>query len=281
MFRANDSIGCRLWAKTDHSRTRPAFALPPFLLPIRLLEPRPLPCYAALVTLDPSRRGRAPARSFDERRERLIAEIDAEVRETRDFLGKDALSPRVRAALAKVPRHAFVPEDAERLAYDNAPLPIGRGQTISQPYIVAVMTDLLEPRPEDIVLEIGTGSGYQTAVLAELVKQVYSIECLPELAESAARRLVLLGYRNVEVRAGNGALGWPEHAPYDGIVVTAAALRIPEALTSQLKPGRRMVIPIGEPGERQELMIVEKNAAGETSERTTLPVAFVPLMGGS
>jgi len=229
------------------------------------------------VIFDPLRRGRASAPSFDELRKRLMAEIAEEVAKTRDYLGKEALDPRVAAALAKVPREAFVPERDAAYAYDNAPLPIGCGQTISQPYIVAVMTDMLEPRAGDVVLEVGTGCGYQAAVLAELVAKVYSIEVVRELAESAARRLERLGYANVEVHLGDGALGWPEAAPYDGIIVTAAAPKIPEALIAQLKSGRRLVIPVGEPGGYQELLVVEKTLAGGIVERTTLPVAFVPL----
>ena len=232
------------------------------------------------MIFNPLRRGGRPPRTIADLRDRLIAEIEAEVRETSRYLGKDALAPAVVAALGKVPRHAFVPAEVEHLAYENAPLAIGYGQTISQPYIVAVMTDMLEPRPTDVVLEIGTGSGYQAAVLAELVKQVYSIEIVPELAASAAERLGRLGYRNVEVRQSHGALGWPEHGPYDGILVTAAAPEIPEALLAQLKPGRRLVAPVGEPGEHQELMVVEKGPRGEMRERVTLPVAFVPLRGG-
>ena len=232
------------------------------------------------MIFNPLRRGGRPPRTIADHRARLIAEIEAEVRETSRYLGKDRLAPAVIAALEKVPRHAFVPPEVEHLAYENAPLAIGYGQTISQPYIVAVMTDMLEPRPADVVLEIGTGSGYQAAVLAELVKQVYGIELVPELAASAAERLARLGYRNVEVRLGDGALGWPEHAPYDGIMVTAAAPEIPEALLAQLKAGRRLVAPVGEHGEHQELMIVEKGPQGEVRERVTLPVAFVPLRGG-
>jgi protein-L-isoaspartate(D-aspartate) O-methyltransferase len=237
-------------------------------------------CYAGSVILDPLRRGRRPAETIEALRQRLVEEIVAEVAETSRYLGKDALDPRVIEALATVPRHRFVPPELEHLAYDNGPLPIGHGQTISQPYIVAVMTDMLAPRPGDVVLEIGTGCGYQAAVLAGLVKQVYSIEYVPELATSAAERLARLGYGNVEVRAGDGWQGWPEHAPYDGIIVTAAASRVPEALVAQLKPGRRLVVPVGEAGAYQELLVVEKSLAGETHQRVTLPVAFVPMLGG-
>ncbi|MFI4988370.1 MAG: protein-L-isoaspartate(D-aspartate) O-methyltransferase, partial [Alphaproteobacteria bacterium] len=217
---------------------------------------------------------------YGELRRRHVAEIAEEGRTTGSYLGKSELSPRLMAALAKVPREAFVPAAAAARAYDNAPLPIGQGQTISQPYIVAVMSDVLELRPADVVLEVGTGCGYQAAVLAELVAKVYSIEVVPELAESAARRLKDLGYRNVEVRLGDGALGWPQHAPFDGIIVTAAARAVPEALIAQLKVGRRLVIPVGEAGERQQLMVIEKRADGGVNERVMLPVAFVPMTGG-
>src|SRR5208282_3307154 len=180
-------------------------------------SPAPVLAKLASVIFDPLRRGRASAPSFDELRKRLMAEIAEEVEKTRDYLGKGALDPRVMAALAKVPREAFVPEKDAGYAYDNAPLPIGCGQTISQPYIVAVMTDMLEPRADDVILEIGTGCGYQAAVLATLVAQVYSIETIRELGEAAAARLASLGYANVAVRIGDGSLGWPEHAPFDGI----------------------------------------------------------------
>lgn len=232
------------------------------------------------MSQDPWRRDRAPDLSLEELRQRLLAEIVDEVRETSRYLGKDALDPRVLDALGKVPRHAFVAPELEHLSYNNTPLPIGHDQTISQPYIVAIMTDMLEPAPDDVVLEVGTGCGYQSAVLATLVKQVYSIEYVPDLAASAAERLRRLGYVNVEVRAGDGWRGWPEHAPFDGIIVTAAASEIPQTLVAQLKPGRRLVVPVGRPGGDQRLVVVEKGPAGETKERATLPVAFVPMLGG-
>ena len=225
----------------------------------------------------PWRRRSPTPQQYDELRRRLLAEIADEVARTKGYLGKAALDERVAAALAKVPRERFVPAESAAAAYDNAPLPIGCGQTISQPYIVAVMTDMLEPRASDRVLEIGTGCGYQTAVLAELVAEVYSVEIERELSAEAASRLEALGYTNVELRIGDGALGWPEAAPFDGIIVTAAAARIPTALLAQLKPGRRLVLPVGEAGGHQELTVVEKRADGTTRERETLPVAFVPL----
>jgi len=213
-------------------------------------------------------------------RQGMIAEIEREVRETRAHLGKDLLDPRVLAALARVPRHAFVPPEFEAEAYVNAPLPIGHGQTISQPYVVAVMTDLIAPEPGHSVLEIGTGCGYQTAVLAELVERVYSVEVIPELADAARARLARLGYLNVEVKTGNGRMGWPEHAPYDGIVVTAAAREIPAPLLDQLKPGGRMAVPVGSRMGGQDLLLVMKGESGRIDERVILPVAFVPLVKG-
>ena len=233
------------------------------------------------VTIDPRHRGSPFAGPHEALRQRLLAEIADEVRETSRYLGKDALDPRVMGALASVPRHEFVPEDAEDQAYENSPVPIGYGQTISQPYIVAAMTDLLEPDPNDVVLEIGTGCGYQTAILAALVKMVYSIEYVPALAREAAGRLTRLGYRNVELRTGDGSFGWPEAAPFDGIIVTAAACKVPPALVAQLKPGRRLVIPLGAPRGDQALSIVERGQSGSIVARAVLPVAFVPLKGAS
>jgi protein-L-isoaspartate(D-aspartate) O-methyltransferase len=210
-------------------------------------------------------------------RQVLLEEIEAEVRATSELLGRTALDPRVMQAMASVLRHEFVAPGDEPVAYVNRPLGIGHGQTISQPYVVAVMTDLLEVGEEDVVLEVGTGSGYQAAVLSGLVQRVYSVEVVPALARSAAERLQRLGYRNVEVRTGDGSLGWPEHAPFDGIIVTAAARKIPPALVEQLKPGRRLVIPVGGEFWGQDLKLVEKSAEGEVHTRRVLPVAFVPL----
>lgn len=210
----------------------------------------------------------------------MVEEIEAEVRETRAWLGKSALDPRVMAAMAKVPRHEFVPPDEEHLAYVNAPLPIGHGQTISQPYIVAVMTDMVAPEDDHMVLEVGAGSGYQAAILAEVVKQVYTIEIVPALAEQAREALTRLGYANVALSTGDGRLGWAEHAPFDAIVVTAAARRVPPALIDQLKPGGRMAIPIGGRFMSQDLTLVEKAMDGKVSKRSILPVAFVPLVEG-
>jgi protein-L-isoaspartate(D-aspartate) O-methyltransferase len=209
--------------------------------------------------------------------DRLLRDIATEVYYTRDLIGRDALDPRVMAAMAEVPRDVFVPPDERPYAYANGPLPIGWGQTISQPYIVALMTDLLGCGSQSRVLEIGTGSGYQAAVLSRVVGQVYSVEIIPELADAAGRRLADLGYTNVETRLGDGYLGWPEQAPFDGILVTAAAPRIPPPLVEQLRSGARLVLPVGEPRGRQELVLVEKGADGAVHTSPILPVAFVPL----
>jgi protein-L-isoaspartate(D-aspartate) O-methyltransferase len=200
--------------------------------------------------------------------------------ETSGETGLAAMSPAVRAALGKVERHRLVPPAQASAAYRNHPLPIGAGQTISQPYIVALSADLLAPKPGDVVLEVGTGSGYQAAVLAEIVKQLYSIELIEGLGRSAAARLSELGYRNVEVRIGDGYAGWPEKAPFDGIVVTAAAPQVPPALVAQLKPGARMVIPVGGTGDVQYLKVLVKRADGGYDEKRVLPVRFVPLVPG-
>ncbi len=235
-----------------------------------------------------------------EARDALVAEIVAEVAATAAFLGKDRLDPRVLEALRKVPRHAFVPAWERAFAYENRPLPIGEGQTISQPYIVAIMTDLARIGSGDRVLEVGTGCGYQAAVLAELAAEVDSIERVPALAETAAERLAALGYRKVRVRAGDGTRGWPREegaAPprYDAILVTAAAQGgVPEALIDQLAPGGRLVIPVERHprssalqdfrlrslwfGPQQDLLVVTKDTEGKVAEHTILPVAFVPLI---
>ncbi len=183
----------------------------------------------------------------------------------------------VLAALRKVPRHEFVPEDERLRAYEDHPLPIGLGQTISQPYIVALMTELAQLKRGDRVLEIGTGSGYQAAILAEVGAEVYSIEILEPLARSAATRLKRLGYTRVETKAGDGYLGWKERAPFDAIIVTAAVEPVPPLLIEQLKPGGRLVIPVGHPGELQNLMVYEKDFAGKIRSRNIAPVVFVPL----
>ncbi|HHH39209.1 MAG TPA: protein-L-isoaspartate(D-aspartate) O-methyltransferase [Sedimenticola sp.] len=210
--------------------------------------------------------------------QRMLEEIGREVDYTRHLTGRDRLDPRVMAAMAEVPRDRFVPGDLQHAAFDNGPLPIGHGQTISQPYIVALMTDLLQPRPEQRVLEIGTGSGYQTAILSRLCREVYSVERVPQLGEAASRLFQALGYRNIHTRIGNGYQGWPEHAPYDGILVTAAADHVPPALVEQLKAGGRLVIPVGAPHGHQVLMLLEKDPQGEIHSRDILGVAFVPMV---
>ena len=213
-------------------------------------------------------------------RARMVAEVDAMYAETRSETGLRAMSPPVRAALGKVERHRLVPPGEASRAYRNHPLPIGSGQTISQPYIVALSTDLLNAKPTDVILEVGTGSGYQAAVLAEIVSRVYSIEIIPSLGNEARKRLEALGYGNIEVKIGDGYKGWPEKAPFDGIVVTAAAPRVPEALVEQLKPGGRMVIPVGGDGGMQYLKLLTKRADGGYDEKRVLPVRFVPLVPG-
>jgi len=200
--------------------------------------------------------------------------------ETRGLTGLPAMSARVRAALGKVERHRLVPPEQRPLAYRNHPLPIGQGQTISQPYIVALSTDLIGPQPQHVVLEVGTGSGYQAAMLAETVGRVFSVEIIESLGKEAAQRLQALGYSNIEIKIGDGYKGWPEKAPYDAIVVTAAAPRVPQALIEQLKPGGRLVIPVGEAGGAQDLLLIEKLPDRSLRTRSVLPVRFVPLVPG-
>ncbi|MBA3477675.1 MAG: protein-L-isoaspartate(D-aspartate) O-methyltransferase [Lautropia sp.] len=215
---------------------------------------------------------------FAAQRRQMAGEIAAMARSTAALPGRERFSDAVMQAMEKVPRHRFVQESAQG-AYRNRPLPIGQGQTISQPYIVALSTDLINPEPQDVVLEIGTGSGYQAAVLAEVVTQVFSIEIVEPLGREAAARLAALGYGNVEVRIGDGYQGWPEKAPFDAIIVTAAAPTVPEPLVQQLKPGGRMVIPVGTQHGSQELLLVEKAADGSVAAKVVLPVRFVPLTG--
>lgn len=218
-----------------------------------------------------------PADPFAESRESLLQDIDALMRETAASTGLAALSPCVRRALRTVPRERFVPAELAARAYENRPLPIGQGQTISQPFIVALMTELLAPRPGDVMLEVGTGSGYQAAVLAACVKRVYSIEILAPLAERGRAALDTAGVRNVETRIGDGYLGWPEAAPFDGIVVTAAPDHVPPALVAQLAPGGRLVIPVGPVLVGQDLLLIRKDTDGRTVTRSTIGVRFVPL----
>ena len=216
---------------------------------------------------------------FDLMRQQMILEVVAETVFLTPQLGKAALNARVIDAMARIPRHEFVPVELRPYGYLNRPLPIGCGKTISQPFIVALMTDLLDPQPSDVVLEVGAGVGYQAAILAELVKQVYSIELIEELARDAERRLQRLGYRNVEVRTGNGYYGWPEHAPFDKIIVTAAPDLFPPPLIAQLKPCGRMVIPAGIP-DTQQLVLVEKTEDGKLLTKEILPVRFSELDEG-
>ncbi len=219
------------------------------------------------------------ADDYAEQRATLIAEITDDVRSTAHYLGRRELNQRVLTALGKVPRHEFVPPAERYRAYRNQPLPIGHGQTISQPYIVAIMTDLINPMPEHRVLEVGTGSGYQAAVLAELVNQVYSIEIIEPLGRAADKRLQALGYDNVTTRIGDGYYGWSEHGPFDAIIVTAAASHVPPPLIAQLKPGGHMIIPVGSRFLTQQLVLITKNEDGTLLTRQLLPVRFVPLTG--
>jgi protein-L-isoaspartate(D-aspartate) O-methyltransferase len=207
----------------------------------------------------------------------MLRDIELEVGLTAAEIGKEALADRVMAAMAKVPRERFIPEADRFRAFDSRPLPIGCGQTISQPFIVALMTDLIAPQADDVILEIGTGSGYQAAVLAELVRHVYSIEIVDELAETATRRLRQMRYENVTITHADGHQGWAEHAPYDGIVITAATPEVPPALVEQLKPGARLVIPVGRQNFPQDLTVIEKRADGSLDRRDLLLVAFVPM----
>lgn len=212
-------------------------------------------------------------------RSTMVRIIEADVTATSTAIGRSRLSPEVLKAMGDVPRHEFVPKEEQPAAYLNMPLPIGYGQTISQPYIVALMTDLLAPTPQSKVLEIGSGSGYQAAVLSLLVKDVHTLEIIPALAEQCRQRLKRLGFTNVHVHEGDGYYGLDAEKPFDGIVVTAAATYIPPPLIRQLKPGGRMVIPVGSPFAIQYLMLIEKNPQGEISTRQVLPVRFVPLTG--
>ncbi len=222
----------------------------------------------------------AQAADFAEARQQMVRVIADDVRQTSVYLGRDVLDTRVLEAMAAVPRHELVPPQLRDQAYENRPLPIGYGQTISQPYIVAVMTELLEPQPGHRVLEIGTGSGYQAAILAQLAAQVFTIEIIKPLGQQAEQRLKELSYGNISVRIGDGYYGWQEHAPFDGIVVTAVTSHIPPPLLAQIKPGGKMVIPIGTPFMTQQLVLVTKEPGGGITTRQLLPVRFVPLTGG-
>jgi len=215
---------------------------------------------------------------INKKHKRLLEDIEREAKYTVSYTGREKFNSRVMDAMADVVRENFVPSEYLPFAYNDGPLPIGYGQTISQPYMVALMTDLLDLTEESIVLEIGTGSGYQAAVLSRLAKQVYSVERVKELSESASARLKDLGYNNIEIRNQDGYTGWQEKAPFDSIIVTAAASHIPPSLIEQLKPGGRMVIPIGLPHMHQELMLLVKDEEGKAQTESLLGVAFVPLI---
>ncbi len=225
----------------------------------------------------------APAVSAEDEyaadRRQLMEEIAALARDTAAETGRPSFDPRVMAVLNAVPRHRFVPAEQVRVAYRNRPLPIGHGQTISQPYIVALMTDLMNVKPHHVVLEIGTGSGYQAAILAELAQTVCTIEIIEPLAKLAEERLRAQGYARVRTKVGDGYYGWEECGPFDAIMVTAAASHVPPPLVRQLKPGGRIVIPVGAPFMAQHLMLVEKRDDGTIATRQVLPVIFVPLTG--
>ncbi len=222
----------------------------------------------------------AASDKYENARKVMVLAIEADVRATSSYIKKKSLDPKVMKAMGKVLRHEFVPQNVKNSAYRNSPLPIGHGQTISQPYIVALMTDLLEPKPSYRILEVGTGSGYQAAILGELVNEVYTIEIIKPLGEQAKKRLKHLGYDNITVRIGDGYYGWEEHAPFDAIIVTAAASHVPPPLIKQLKNGGKMIIPVGSRFMTQQLLLVEKDGQGKVRNRQILPVRFVPLTGG-
>ena len=210
-------------------------------------------------------------------RTQMVTTIQELARQTAGTIESYPIDPEVLQAMRVVPRHEFVPEDLRSFAYENRPLPIGNGQTISQPFIVAVMTDLLNPDSNDKILEIGTGSGYQAAVLASLVDEVFTIEIVPELGERARETLELQGFTNVQTRIGDGYRGWPEEAPFDAIIVTAGVDHIPQPLVDQLKAGGRMIIPVGSNSAVEQLTLIEKQVDGSISSRQLMPVRFVPF----
>lgn len=234
-----------------------------------------------LLTLLPSFGDANDLDTYHQARQQLVAEIEKNVEATRHYIDKERLDGRVMAAMAAVPRHLYVPEAQRHAAYENRPLPIGHGQTISQPYIVALMTDLLEVAPGDKVLEVGTGSGYQAAILAWLGVEVYTTEIVEPLAREAGEKLARLPQgQTVRCRAGDGYYGWEEHGPYQAIIVTAAASHVPPPLIGQLAPGGRMIIPVGSGFQTQQLLVIAKDREGALTTRQILPVRFVPLTGG-
>lgn len=233
--------------------------------------------FAQLVFLSS---GLVMADDYALQRQQMLIKIEDGLRTTSSYIDKKSFNMQVMQAMNEVPRHLFVSEEMRGKAYDNQPLPIGYGQTISQPYIVALMTDLLQTQPEQHVLEIGTGSGYQAAVLSQLVTQVYSIEIIEDLGKSTAQLLDRLGYKNIETRIADGYDGWPDQAPFDSIIVTAAISHIPPPLVQQLKKGGRMIIPVGTRFQTQYLTLVEKDMQGAVTTRQVLPVYFVPFTGG-
>ena len=222
----------------------------------------------------------AIADEYTLQRQQMVNDIEDDVYIVEKYINKKSFNKIVMQAMNTVPRHEFVPASMRSMAYEDRPLSIGHGQTISQPYTVALMTDLLQPQPGQRVLEIGTGSGYQAAVLSQLVAQVYSIEIIEELGESSTQLLSRLCYDNVETRIADGYDGWPQHAPFDSIIITAAISHIPPPLVEQLKKGGRMVIPVGTRFQTQYLTLVEKDMQGKVTSRQLLPVAFVPFTGG-
>ena len=224
--------------------------------------------------------GSVIADDYTLQRQQMVAAIKDDVQITAKHIDKKSFNKLVLQAMNTVPRHEFVPANMRSVAYENRPLPIGFGQTISQPYIVALMTDLLQPQPGQRVLEIGTGSGYQAAILSQLVAEVYSIEIIEELGKSTTQLLTRLDYDNIKTRIADGYDGWPQHAPFDSIIVTAAISHIPPPLVKQLKNGGRMVIPVGTRFQTQYLTLVEKDKQGKVTSRQLLPVIFVPFTGG-
>lgn len=229
----------------------------------------PAGCQSQQPATDPSGQESADSHRFEPQRDTMVRQ---------QIAARGIQDERVLAAMRSVPRHRFVPEPLKNRAHRDGPLPIGHGQTISQPYIVALMTELVNPQPDDRALDVGTGSGYQAAILAELVDKVYSIEIVPELGNEARERLQTLGIDNVRVRVGDGYQGWPEKAPFDVIILAAAPPKVPEPLVSQLAEGGRMALPVGSAG-RQELLLIEKDQAGEVTRRQLSAVAFVPMTG--